>query len=231
MRLGALAFHKHNAKRTKHQNECRACKKWKINDSFNPLRTIDQLNESSLITRERKLFLRESEILQKIKDRTGAGLKSQVWNRFGQKCFYCGKTLTLDQVQLDHTRPLAYLWPIDEHATCLCAEHNNLKKDKFPVDVYSYEQLAELSEICGLSLGDLLKREVNRSELERVIADIVTFARLWDPRTFFAVARKVQELMPDCDLFEILRNKDAAVESDITNRLQERPPSVDQTDG
>ncbi len=38
-RLGSLAFHKHNAKLTKHQNECRACKKWRINDSFNPIRT------------------------------------------------------------------------------------------------------------------------------------------------------------------------------------------------
>ncbi len=28
-KLGLLAFHKHNAKRTRHQNECRACKKWK----------------------------------------------------------------------------------------------------------------------------------------------------------------------------------------------------------
>lgn len=33
-RLGALSFHKHNDKATSHQNECRACKKWRINDSF-----------------------------------------------------------------------------------------------------------------------------------------------------------------------------------------------------
>jgi hypothetical protein len=113
LRLGALAFHKHNAKLTKHQNECRACKKWKINNSFNPLRTVDQLNESSLITRERKLLLKEPQILQDIKERTGDGLKSQVWKRFDKKCFYCGKALKLKEVQLDHTRPLAYLWPID----------------------------------------------------------------------------------------------------------------------
>ena len=66
-RLGALAFHKHNAKLTKHQNECRACKKWRINDDFNPKRTPDQLHESSVITRERKIFLREPEILYEIK--------------------------------------------------------------------------------------------------------------------------------------------------------------------
>ncbi|MBE9103525.1 hypothetical protein IQ229_00740 [Nostoc cf. edaphicum LEGE 07299] len=108
-RLGSLSFHKHNAKLTNHQNECRSCKKWRINNNFNPLRTTDQLHESSVITRERKIFLREPEILQGIKERTGAGWKSQVWERFERKCFCCGKALKLEEVQLDHTRPLAYL--------------------------------------------------------------------------------------------------------------------------
>ncbi|HDL8250182.1 TPA: hypothetical protein PXQ71_004172, partial [Yersinia enterocolitica] len=58
---GALSFHKHTAKISKHQNECRSCKKWRINDEFNPIRTTDQLHESSLITREKKILLRESE--------------------------------------------------------------------------------------------------------------------------------------------------------------------------
>ena len=57
--LGSLSFHQHKSKWTKHQNECRACKKWRINNTFNPLRTTDQLHESSVITRERKIFLKE----------------------------------------------------------------------------------------------------------------------------------------------------------------------------
>src|SRR5207244_3589985 len=137
-------------KLSKHQNECRACKKWRINDDFNPKRTTDQLHESSVITRERRLFLRDPERLQAIKERSGAGLKSQVWERFGRRCFYCNRSLDLDEVHLDHTRPLAYLWPIDEHATCLCGEHNNQKQDKFPVDFYTDAQLHELADICGL---------------------------------------------------------------------------------
>ena len=143
-RPGALSFHKHNAKRTGHQNECRACKTWRINRHFNPIRTTDQLHESSVITRERQLFLRDPEILQAIKQRTGAGLKSQIWKRFNGQCFNCGKPLTLQQVQLDHTRPLAYLWPIDEHATCLCATCNNAKKERFPVDFYAPAKLRSL---------------------------------------------------------------------------------------
>jgi hypothetical protein len=225
-RLGSLSFHKHNAKATNHQNECRSCKKWRINNNFNPKRTVDQLNESSLITRERKVFLREPQILQDIKDRTGAGLKSQVWERFGRKCFFCGRDLKLDEVQLDHTRPLAYLWPIDEHATCLCAEHNNLKKEKFPVDFYTSEQLERLSKLCGLALEDLRKKTLNEKELERIIQDLPRFAREWDPRTFAATARKIAEMRPDIDLLIVLRKQSRGAYREMTTRLRERPPSV-----
>ncbi|PVB05048.1 HNH endonuclease [Mycobacteroides abscessus] len=226
-RLGTLAFHKHNAKISNHQNECRACKKWRINNDFNPKRTVDQLHESSVITRERKLFLREPERLQAVKDRTGAGLKSQVWERFDRKCFYCGRTLNLGEVQLDHTRPLAYLWPIDEHATCLCAEHNNQKKDKFPIDFYTSEQLVELSRITGLALPTLTKKEINMRELARIRKDITAFAQEWQARTFAATARKIVEYHPDIDLFDDLKKADPDVHDALMEELATRPPGVE----
>jgi hypothetical protein len=225
-RPGALSFHKHNAKRTKHQNECRACKKWRINDAFNPVRTPDQHHESSLITRERRIFLREPEILQTIKLRTGAGLKAQVWERFGRQCFYCNRSLTLEEVQLDHTRPLAYLWPIDEHATCLCAEHNNAKSDKFPVDFYTETQLKDLSTLCGLPLPELRKKSVNPEELGRILADLPSFARQWDPRHFAATARKIREIEPGIDLFAQLAVEDPGIYASIKSRLDDRPAPV-----
>jgi hypothetical protein len=223
---GLLSFHKHNAKRTGHQNECRACKKWRINDSFNPLRTVDQLHESSVITRERKLFLREPEILQAIKDRTEIGLKSLIWNRFGRSCFYCGKELSLDEVHLDHTRPMAYLWPIDEHASCLCAEHNNLKKDKFPVDFYNGTQLEKLSKLTGLSMDQLRQKELNQAELERILSDLPRFAREWEPRHFAATARKIAELRPEIALYELLKQEDESTHAWLIERLEMRPPAV-----
>lgn len=226
-RLGTLAFHKHNAKKTKHQNECRACKKWRINNDFNPRRTVDQLHESSVITRERKLFLREPERLQEYKQRTGAGLKSQVWNRFSCKCFYCGRSLALAEVQLDHTRPLAYLWPIDEHATCLCAEHNNQKTDKFPIDFYNDTQLCELARITGLAYTQLTAKDVNAAELTRIRDNIIDFAKEWEPRTFAATARKVIERLPDVDLYEDLRAVDPVLYDDLRAALAERPLSVE----
>jgi hypothetical protein len=223
-RVGALAFHKHNAKKSKHQNECRACKKWRINDDFNPRRTTDQLHESSVITRERSLLLREPEILQAIKDRQGgAGLKSIVWRKFGKRCFRCDKTLELADVQLDHTRPLAYLWPIDEHATCLCGECNNFKKDKFPVDVYNDHQLGALAKFTGLSRNQLGQKKVNAIELARIKKEIVSFAREWSARTFNATARKVRELEPGVDLFDVLRRADPKLHKQVLEELANRP--------
>jgi hypothetical protein len=222
-RASALAFHKHNAKATGHQNECRACKKWRINNSFNPKRTTDQLHESSVITRERKLFLREPEILARVKDRQGDGLKSIIWRRFGKACFRCETPLKLSQVELDHTRPMAYLWPIDEHATCLCATCNNFKKDRFPVDVYSQHELRRLAAITGLRYMELVKKEVNSRELRRITRDTVTYAREWDPRTFNATARKIKELRPRLDLFALLKRADAGLYRQICSRLDNRP--------
>jgi len=220
---GSLSFHKHSDKKTFHQNECRSCKKWRINDDFNPIRTTDQLHESSVITRERKIFLRESLILQAIKERTGAGLKSQIWEKFKRKCFYCDIPVALDDFQLDHTRPLSYLWPIDEHATCLCSEHNNLKKDRFPVEFYNDAQLLKLSVITGLSYCELTEKKVNEKELQRILDDIVGFATQWDARTFSAIARKIIELMPAVDLFAVLEEADVEIHERVLLDLQERP--------
>jgi hypothetical protein len=226
-RLGALSFHKHNAKISNHQNECRACKKWRINNDFNPRRTTDQLHESSVITRERKVFLREPEILQEIKDRTGAGLKSKVWERFQRRCFRCGIEVALDDFQLDHTRPLAYLWPIDEHATCLCAGCNNEKKEKFPVDFYPPRELVRLSEITGLSVAELQRKSLNERELQRILRDLPRFAREWEPRTFMAITRKVKELKPTIDLLDELGKVNRAEQKRVLQELLERPAPVD----
>jgi hypothetical protein len=227
-RLGALSFHKHRAKRTNHQNECRSCKAWRINNHFNPIRTVDQLHESSSITRERKLLLREPEILQAIKERDGRGLKSIIWERFDRRCFACGKPLRLNEVHLDHTRPLAYLWPIDEHATCLCADHNNEKKEKFPVDFYNDAQLRRLSKVTGLSYEQLTEKRLNDVELQRILDNLPAFALDWEPRTFAATARKIAELRPDIDLYERLRNEEAATYADLVSRLAERPPPIEE---
>lgn len=225
-RLGQLSFHAHRAKVSRHQNECRACKTWRINGTFNPLRTVDQLNESSLITRERKLLLREPMILQKIKNRDGEGLKSQVWRRFGKVCFRCKQPLRLASVQLDHTRPLAYLWPIDEHATSLCEMCNNSKHDAFPVDFYTQDQLVELSALCGLPYEALIERRVNPVMLDRILHEIVDFSEAWGPRVFESVARRAALVEDGLDLYAHLGEASEDALQALLERAAERPDAV-----
>lgn len=222
-----LAFHGHRSKRTGYQNECRACKKFEINDHFNILRSWDQLHESSVLTRERKILLRESEVLAQFKERhSKQGLRSFVWNRFRRRCFYCERPVSLRKYQLDHTRPLAYLWPLDEYATCLCAECNNNKKDKFPVEFYSPTQLEELSKRIGLPLGELKARSVNPLELTRIRGDIVAFAASWTPRLFCSVALRVKDIDEDIDLFDDLRRASPERHDEIVAYLRTRPSGI-----
>lgn len=225
--IASSAFHRHKAKVTGFQNECRSCKKWRINDYFNPDRSSDKLNESSIITRERKILLREPEQIIELKDReTGEGLKSQVWKRFGKKCFNCGEPLLLKEVQLDHTRPLAYLWPIDQYATCLCSTCNNNKHDSFPIDYYqSKEKLHELSSITGLDYDKLILKDVCEEQLQRILNDIVYFAENLDARTFRSIANKVLEVRPSVDLYQILKSTNKKAYDKLIIRLNERKDS------
>lgn len=218
------SFHKHKSKKSGFQNECRSCKALRINDSLNQLRTVDQLNESGVITREKKILLREPEILAEIKNRhSGEGLKSLTWKKFNKKCFRCdNKKLLLNEVQLDHTRPLAYLWPLDEYATCLCANCNNSKHDQFPVDFYTELQLIKLSEIVGLSLDELKRKEVNEEELSNILNDIELYYDNLEWKTFKSIRNKVIELNPEIDLYQVLKQQSETKYEELNRRLTQR---------
>jgi hypothetical protein len=138
--------------------------------------------------------------------------------------------VSLDDFQLDHTRPLAYLWPIDVYATCLCNTCNNEKKEKFPVDFYSAAELKRLSKITGLALEDLQKKIINQRELKRILRDIHRFSQEWGPRTFLATARKVRELQPEVDLMKVLQNKAPEAHAKMVKELAARPPPVGDED-
>lgn len=217
------SFHKHAAKKSGFQNECRSCKALRINDSFNPMRTVDQLNESSVITRERKILLREPQILEEIKNRhSGEGLKSLTWKKFDKRCFNCNEKLKLKEVQLDHTRPLAYLWPLDEYATCLCGGCNNSKHDKFPVEFYTESKLIRLSEIIGLDLENLRAKKVNEFELSKIVGNIEFYFDELDWKTFKSIRNKVISLKPETDLYEILKNKSSEKYEELLQLLTMR---------
>ncbi len=142
-----------------HQLECKACKKFFVNAPLNPQRNAQQFKEDGL--RRRAIEVLVNRLLERnlvhfeFEKRTKKEFSRFIWEKFDKRCFKCGKDsdpIKLEEMALDHTMPLAYLYRLDESATCLCSSHNSQKSDHFPVDYYSEEELVRLSEITGLSL-------------------------------------------------------------------------------
>jgi len=99
-----------------------------------------------------------------------------IWEKFGKKCFNCGIPLkTPNDMDLDHTMPLAYLWPLDETATCLCQTCNSSKSDKFPIDFYPPDKLDDLAKITTLPLKTLRSTPINKVAVEELCNKIVWF--------------------------------------------------------
>lgn len=165
-----------------HQLECKACKKFFVNAPLNPQRNAQQFKEDGL--RRRAIEVLVNTLLDRnlihfeFERRTKKEFSRYIWEKFGRRCFKCGPDsdpIALGDMALDHTMPLAYLYRLDETATCLCSNHNSQKSDHFPVDYYSEEELVRLSKITGLSLTQLHKKEVNQQVLNLLIENVVWF--------------------------------------------------------
>lgn len=165
-----------------HQLECKACKKFFVNAPLNPQRNAQQFKEDGLRRRAIEVLvnslLKRNLIHFEFERRTKKEFSRYIWEKFDKRCFKCGPDsdpIALGDMALDHTMPLAYLYRLDETATCLCSSHNSQKSDHFPVDYYSEEELVRLSTITGLSLNQLHKKEVNKQVLDLLIANVVWF--------------------------------------------------------
>jgi hypothetical protein len=152
------------------QLECRFCKKFEVNGPLNPQRTAGQMKEDAARRRHFELLLEhvyKGSPQLRYKNLHGTDLASDIWKKFKGKCFKCGKAVSLSSknpegsYHLDHTRPLALLWPLDETATCLCKSCNTAKRDRPPSDFYTENQLSTLSELTGISLEDLTNPKPN----------------------------------------------------------------------
>ena len=140
-------FHQHSARKSGRQGECRLCKKV-YNTITNPTRTIDQHREAA---QKRRLYMDLAD---------GGKIESRrIYDRFGYKCFKCGKDLSQDiQEQslqrsgnLDHTLPAKYLWPLTtDNATLLCYQHNGEKSGKWPSEFYTAQELRKLVALTGI---------------------------------------------------------------------------------
>lgn len=153
------------------QLECRFCKKFAVNAALNPQRNASQMKEDAARRRAIEVLLTElyegSASLLHRQRFAGRELAASVWNRFGGRCFKCGTRLAEQKdMHLDHTRPLALLWPLDETATCLCATHNSAKRDRPPSEFYDADELGRLAEITGIPLEELHDPSPNVEAIE-----------------------------------------------------------------
>lgn len=156
-----------------YQLECRFCKKFEVNAAHNPQRTSAQMKEDGARRRAFELLLAELyEGTPQLRYRyeRGTELADDVWIRFDKRCFRCGCDLPTSRgMNLDHTRPLAFLWPLDATATALCGSCNSEKRDRAPVDFYSLDQLEKLVKLTGISHDELTDTRPNEDALKRLI--------------------------------------------------------------
>jgi hypothetical protein len=142
-----------------YQLECRFCKKFEVNAAHNPQRTMAQMKEDAARRRAFELLIEELEggsAQLRYRHQTGGReLALDVYKKFGGRCFSCGIALEERGWHLDHTRPLALLWPLDVTATALCGPCNSDKHDRPPAEFYSENKLEDLAAITGISLADL----------------------------------------------------------------------------
>ena len=103
--------------------------------------------------------------------RTGRELANDVYRRFGGHCFCCGTKLsTRKTMHLDHTRPLALLWPLDETATALCKSCNSEKRDRPPIEFYEPDKIEALADITGITVEEL-KDPAPNMEVVKMLLD------------------------------------------------------------
>lgn len=159
------------------QLECRFCKKFEVNGALNPQRTAGQMKEDGARRRHFELLLEylfNGSPQLRYKNKYGRDLATDIWEKFDKKCFKCGKKVFIDSnnpegsYNLDHTRPLALLWALDETATCLCKGCNSAKRDRSPSDFYTDEELKKLSKITGISYRDLKDPQPNVDALKLI---------------------------------------------------------------
>lgn len=128
------------------QMECRGCK-GAINAVLNPKRTSQQLFESSIRRRLGDMLLAGCDESISI---------DELFDRFGHKCFKTKKPLDIRSRKswaIDHILPSRYLYPLTvSNAALLSKEANDNKRDRWPSEFYTNNELIELAKLTGADL-------------------------------------------------------------------------------
>jgi hypothetical protein len=162
-----------------YQLECRFCKKFEVNAPHNPQRSSAQMKEDGARRRAFEFLLAKlygGTPQLRYRHHYRSELADDVWKRFGCACFNCGTELSSARaMNLDHTRPLAFLWPLDGSATALCKTCNGLKRDRAPREFYTSDQLVRLASITGISLAELQEDRSNDEALDLLMTRLDWF--------------------------------------------------------
>lgn len=146
-------FDLHSARVSKRQGECNMCKQ-DYNSVKNGTRTTEQ---HRIASQQRRLYMQF--------DETNRLDINAIVARFDGKCFYCGENVEIQandegeslKANLDHTRPVYYLWPLTtNNATLLCREHNGRKGNRWPGEFYTNLQCRNLSRLTGIDYRELI---------------------------------------------------------------------------
>ncbi len=161
------------------QLECRSCKKFEVNAPLNPLRNKAQHHEDGSRRRALEKMIIEltgEDVVKNYRLINGREFQDNIWLKFNKKCFACGDPLPkISNMDIDHTLPLVYLWPLDETATCLCKKCNSRKHDLFPAEFYSNSKLLKLSKITNIPFKVIKNKErrVNPVVLKLLLKKVV----------------------------------------------------------
>lgn len=157
--LPFAAFSKHSGwGPLERQMECRCCK-GAINAVLNEKRTKQQLHESASHRRVADMLMAGKNERLDI---------SALFVRFGARCFKTRKPLDVTKRNtwaIDHILPSRYLYPLTtSNAALLSKGANDNKRDRWPSEFYTNNELIELARITGADLSLLASRSpvVNR---------------------------------------------------------------------
>ena len=186
-------FDVHNSRRSGRQGECRLCK-----TIYNGIK-----NQSRITDQRRRLYKRLAGEIGRIDSR-------EIFERFGGCCFKCNRKLHYtpagqQEINLDHTLPIRFLWPIHTvNATLLCSDCNNQKHDRWPSEFYDTRQLRSLARLTGYPY-ELVSGQprVNEEAVAEILADTDSFIEEWIHRP--DEIRKVRRMIrghTEIDIFE-----------------------------
>ncbi|MFA6077318.1 MAG: hypothetical protein WC735_04575 [Candidatus Paceibacterota bacterium] len=197
-KLPARAFSGHSSwGPLEKQMECRSCKAV-INTNLNPKRTKEQLHESAARRRIADLLLvGENERLD----------FEELFKKFDSKCFKTGKPLKIQERKtwaIDHILPSKWLYPLsNKNAALLSKEANDNKRDKWPSEFYTNDELKKMALITGTNL-ELLSRKTpivnSQIDVDACVRRMLTV------RSATNITKRIKELKKLLEDYSLVQN-------------------------